>query len=309
VVVAVAERAGLGNLDDQQHKTFRFRVSSFVADSESRETVHLQFDKDPDQGTYQLQNEQGGFPKTDLNGLVEGVLTLSDTQAQRVLNAQGSTDGWLTYHAVSKGHTGAGRVRLLASTGLSVISDIDDTIKVTEIPAGEKIVLRNTFFREFVAAPGMVLMYQGFGKDASFHYVSGGPWQLYDPLAAFLFGPDGGFPHGTVHMKNVRTNPLAPDTWKDLWRLVANGSEQATFDDKVRQISEIIERFRDRKFILIGDSGERDPEVYCTIQARFPTQVQEIRIRDVVGVKEDLVKGMTIIPASLIRPGVSQFGQ
>jgi Uncharacterized conserved protein (DUF2183) len=96
-----------------------------------------------------------------------------------------------------------------------VISDIDDTIKITEIPAGFKVVVINTFFRDFVAAPEMAKMYQGF-NGASFHYVSGGPWQLYGPLSEFLFSEKAGFPEGTFHMKQVSKNLLSAATWEDL---------------------------------------------------------------------------------------------
>ena len=71
----------------------------------------------------------------------------------------------------------AGRMRLIEPEGLSVISDVDDTIKITEIPAGPAIVMRNTFLRPYNAVPGMLENYGAFGTDTSFHYVSGGPWQ------------------------------------------------------------------------------------------------------------------------------------
>ena len=36
-------------------------------------------------------------------------------------------------------------------------------------------------------------------------------------------------------------------------------------------------------FVLIGDSGERDPEVFATVRKQHPVQIIEIRIRDVRG--------------------------
>jgi phosphatidate phosphatase APP1 len=47
-----------------------------------------------------------------------------------------------------------------------------------------------------------------------------------------------------------------------------------------------MQHFPDRKVILVGDSGERDPEVYREIEKRFSNQVQEIIIRDVINDKE-----------------------
>jgi hypothetical protein len=288
--------ASIGKLEQKEIGNFRSRIADLVADDESGETVIFKFDGDPDNEEYRGQSENGSFPKSDLNGLVEGFITLAEKKAENLLQRQNSRNEWLTFRAVSKEHSGIGRVRLLATTGRSVISDIDDTIKVTEIPAGPKVVVRNTFFRDFAAAPGMAARYQQELGAAAFHYVSGGPWQMYRPLAEFLIHGAGGFPEGSFHMKNIRKNLLSADTWEDL-REIAGGD--ATFEQKVEQISDIITRFPGRKFVLIGDSGEKDPEVYREIRSRFPNQVEEIRIRDVVNdrVKNpNRLQGMTIIP-------------
>jgi phosphatidate phosphatase APP1 len=96
----------------------------------------------------------------------------------------------------------------------------------------------------------------------------------------------------------VSKNLLSADTWEDLKELVTN--ENVTFEQKVSQISEIMQRFPERKFILVGDSGEKDPEVYREIKKKFPNQVQEIKIRDVVNDREknkSRLEGMTIIEA------------
>ncbi|HKV08553.1 MAG TPA: App1 family protein [Thermoanaerobaculia bacterium] len=289
--------ASMGTLFPGEADHFRSRIEYFVVDSESGKEVTLKFDKDPEDQEYRVQGAGGRFPETDLNGLIEGKIEISRARAKELLRRQGSENGWLTYRATSKGHTGTGRVRLVGPTGLSVISDIDDTIKVTEILAGPKTVVRNTFFRKFAGAPEMATMYKQW-EGASFHYVSGGPWQLYGPLSEFLFSEEGGFPEGSFHMKNVRKNLWSLNTWEDLEQLVAN--ENHTFDLKVEHISEIMKNFPDRKFILIGDSGEKDPDVYREIKTLFPRQVQEIRIRDVKNDKEknpSRLEGMTILQA------------
>lgn len=285
----------MGELGSGEIANFRSRIQDFVADSESRAVVSLAFEHDPEHQEFQVEIGPGAFPKTDLNGLIEGVIKIPLGKAQALLSAQGSQDGWLTYRATSKGHSGTGRVRLIEPTGLSVISDIDDTIKVTEIPAGVKVVIRNTFFRDFVPVPEMVMLYQTW-KGACFHYISGGPWQMYGPLSDFLLS--GGFPAGSFHMKNARKNPLSVQTWEDLRELVTN--ENLTFEQKLMQISQIMQRFPGRMFILVGDSGEKDPEVYREIKQRFPNQVQEIMIRDVINDQEKnpaRLEGMKIIQA------------
>jgi len=297
----LVKRAGMPELDQVQKDRFMYRADGFIADSESRETISFSFDVDPENRQYRLRNAEGDSD-TDRNGLIEGTITLPNATAQILLTAQDSDSGWLTFRAVSEDHGGVGRVRLIGAEGVSVISDVDDTTKVTNIPSGEAEVLKNTFFREFTAAPCMADLYQSYGDDVPFHYVSGGPWQMYGPLAEFLFGDEAGFPEGTFHMKNVRTNPFESESYEDIWKLIGSGSQQVTLEQKIGQISALLQDFPQRDFVLIGDSGEKDPEVFAAIRERFPDQVAEIQIRDVVNhanAKPERLQGMTIIPAGV----------
>jgi hypothetical protein len=301
--------ASIDDVSTAEIINFQSRSADFLADSESREDIALAFDRDPLKKQVHVIDSKGRTPKSDLNGLIDGTLTLSRERADSLLKAQASPNGWLSLTVVSKGHSGSGRVRLIAAEGISVISDIDDTIKVTEIPAGPEVVMRNTFLRGYKVAPEMAEQYREW-PDASFHYVSGGPWQMYGPLSEFLIDSKVGFPEGSFHMKSVRTNLLSKSSWRDLTDLITN-SEQ-TFDHKVAQISLIMERFPRRRFILVGDSGEKDPEVYRAILAKFPEQVQEIWIRDIVNDRKrntDRLTGMHIIPAATVQRGASEFGK
>ena len=277
----IRNKVELDQLTEQQIQFYSMRAENFVADNESFEKVEFQFDQDPEQQTFILKDSDGGV-RTDFNGLQEGTLVLSDPKAQQLLRAQNSKQGWLTLRAVSKDHVGSGQIRLIQPQGTSVISDIDDTIKVTDITAGSAVVLMNTFFKDFVAAPGMLETYHAYGADTAFHYVSGGPWQMYEPLAQFLFNDGVGFPDGSIHMKNVRLNLFESESYGDLWRLISKGSE-ATIDQKTRQIMRIMAHFPEREFVLFGDSGEHDPEIFAQIRAQRPDQVKAIHIRDVNG--------------------------
>ncbi len=309
-VVEAAAMKLVARIDDvspEEIDNFQSRAADFLADSESREVVSLAFDRDPSQKTLQIADSTGRTPKSDLNGLIEGTIRLTRERADLLLKSQQSRNGWLSLTVTSNGHSGTGRVSLLAPEGISVISDIDDTIKVTEIPAGPEIVMRNTFLRDYKAAPEMLARYRNW-SDASFHYVSGGPWQLYGPLSEFLIDKRDGFPEGSFHMKSVQTNLFSKSSWKDLTDLVTNNEQR--FDHKVAVITVIMEHFPGRKYILVGDSGEKDPEVYSEIRAKFPEQVQEIWIRDIVNDRErnaDRLAGMHIIPAATVQRGASEF--
>ena len=161
-----------------------------------------------------------------------------------------------------------GKSQLLARQGLSIISDIDDTIKISNVLDKHEL-LANTFLREFQPVPGMARQYQKWASDgASFHYLSSSPWQLYPSLSEFI--DRHGFPMGSFHLNNFRMKD------KSFFSLF-----QSAQKTKPPRIEEILNRYRQRSFILIGDSGEKDPEIYATIARRYPQQIKHIFIRNV----------------------------
>jgi len=163
-----------------------------------------------------------------------------------------------------------GRIQCVADAGPSVISDIDDTVKVSHV-ADRRELLRNTLLREFVPVPGMPEVYRRWEEaGAAFHYVSASPWQLSNCLCAFLGAA--GLPGGSMHLKLFRLKDTTP-----LGRLTARKRS------KRRAIERIMADFPERRFVLVGDSGERDPEVYASVARRRPGQVAGVLIRRVAG--------------------------
>jgi phosphatidate phosphatase APP1 len=163
----------------------------------------------------------------------------------------------------------AGRVQLVPPEGLSLVSDIDDTIKLSQVRERRELML-NTFAREFVAVPGMAERYQSLAGDGTrFHYVSGSPVQLYPPIAVFL--RTGGFPGGSVHLReSTSIRNVIPE-------------HGATRTHKLAAIGQLLADFPARRFLLVGDSGEADPEIYAELARAHPAQIVGIRIRDVSG--------------------------
>src|SRR5262249_24774087 len=133
----------------------------------------------------------------------------------------------------------AGQISLVSSTGATVISDIDDTIKITNV-RDRAATLRNTFLEPFPPVPGMVELYQNWARQGSvnFFYVSASPWQLFLPLRDFI--RSNGFPAGAFYLKQVR--------WKDesLFNLF-----ESPLKYKPQVIEPLMEKFRDRRFILV----------------------------------------------------------
>ncbi|GJJ70652.1 hypothetical protein EMPS_03002 [Entomortierella parvispora] len=160
-----------------------------------------------------------------------------------------------------------GIVNLIDPEGISVISDIDDTIKETNVTAGARVILRNTFLRAMQEVPGMATVYKRWwDRGAAFHYVSNSPWQLIPSLLEFFHTHL--FPPGSAHLR------LHDSMLKTYFNRAPPG------EHKRRSIRELLMDFPDRKFILVGDSGEIDMEIYTEMALEHPGQVVKIFIRD-----------------------------
>ncbi len=156
-----------------------------------------------------------------------------------------------------------GTVMLVGEEGLSVISDIDDTIKVTGA-YDRKLTLERTFLHSFKAIPGMASAYRVWSKQgAAFHYVSASPWHLADSLAQFMKRT--AFPSGSLHLRDFRIKSSSR------WNLLKSSKAY-----KIDVIEQLLAQFPKRRFILVGDTGEKDPEVYSEIASRHPTRIDGI---------------------------------
>lgn len=262
VVLAALKRAlGVprGTLleDEAIRRVFERRMRAFLVDNERGKRISVQFGAK----AHELGSESAA------NGHFRASVKLAAEEVAQITDSRGR----LEFEAVTATRDSrrfVGRVELLAPTGLSVISDIDDTVKITQVTA-TKAMLQNTFLRDFAAVPGMADLYQRWAAEgASLHWVSSSPWQLYEPLAEFL--QSAGFPAGSFHLKLFR---LKDSTVLDLF-----ASSEET---KPRAIEPLFEEYPGRRFVLVGDAGERDPEVYGAIARKYPGQVEGIFIRNV----------------------------
>lgn len=290
----------MGEYTPGEMEIFRERLTDILADSKWRRTVTITFPEDPEEAEFRIVDAAGEEPRTDRNGMIIGNIRIPAEDAERITGGLNGEDVSVMAKARSNRYRGHGKIRFMQPEGVSVISDIDDTVKVTEIPAGSRTVVFNTFFKPYKASPRMAEMYHQW-EDASFHYVSGSPWQLYRLLAGFLLSEEAGFPEGSFHMKSARKNVLTISSWRDMIEFITN--ENLTFEQKLSQIAYIMERFPDRQFILVGDSGERDPEIYRTLSERYSDQVKEVIIRDVINDRvnrPERLEGMTIFPAPTV---------
>jgi len=161
-----------------------------------------------------------------------------------------------------------GQIYFVEERGIMVISDIDDTIKVSQV-RDRKALLRRTFLEPFEPVPGMAEVYRAWADQsgAQFCYVSASPWQLLMPLSEFV--RSNGFPAGAFELKKFR--------WSDQSFLeLFEGPERY----KPAVIEPLLRQFPRRQFVLVGDSGERDPEIYADLARRHPLQIARVLIRD-----------------------------
>ncbi|PYI02669.1 actin cytoskeleton organization protein App1 [Aspergillus sclerotiicarbonarius CBS 121057] len=159
-------------------------------------------------------------------------------------------------------------VKIIEPTGVSLISDIDDTVKHSAIASGAKEMFRNTFVRELneLTVDGVTEWYNKLAKmGVGLHYVSNAPWQLYPLLDRYF--KLAGLPPGSFHLKQYSG--------------MLQGIFEPTAERKRGSLEQILRDFPTRKFILVGDSGEADLEVYTDIVLANPGRILGIFIRDV----------------------------
>jgi hypothetical protein len=213
------------------------------------------------------------MPGSEKNGHFRGILRVTDEELDML--GYDSSSEKLTMRLVQPSESKRefiGRTHLLPPKGLSVISDIDDTIKLSDVRDKRKL-MRHTFLDEFQPVPGMSSLYQRWKVDhgAAFHFVSSSPYQLYGELSNFMEREN--FPLGSYHLKSVRI--------KDI-QLLLNLLKDP-FERKVQMIGDIVSSYPDRTFLLVGDTGEKDPEVYGEICRRYPGRVWKVYLRKVAG--------------------------
>jgi phosphatidate phosphatase APP1 len=182
--------------------------------------------------------------------------------------------GWHTVKATAKRAQGEGRVLIVPQANThGVISDIDDTVIVSEVNDKKKL-LENTFLQNSTQRktfPGTAAFYKTLlSKNAEpnaapMFYLSASPRQLTNNITSFLTQND--FPPGPLITKLINSDERDPLLDQQKYKLA--------------KIEIIFAALPWVNFTLVGDDGEFDPEIYRTIQEKFPQRVSAIYIRKV----------------------------
>lgn len=157
-----------------------------------------------------------------------------------------------------------------------VITDIDDTLLISHSTNFRKKLRLMLFKNAKTRMPfdGVAAFYRALqkGSNGSYHnpffYVSSSEWNLYDLLVDFC--EHHGLPKGPFLLRDAEIK------LSKIWK-AGTGNHNHKFD----KICHILQMHEDNQFILIGDSGQHDAEIYNQIARENPGRVKTIYIRDV----------------------------
>lgn len=156
-----------------------------------------------------------------------------------------------------------------------IISDIDDTVVETGATNFVKNWRRVLAERpqDRLAVPGASTLYKMIATDhvspvRPFFYVSSSPWNLYGFITEFM--ELNSIPHGPMFLKDYGIDD-------NQFIRPSHG------EHKLKAIETVLAFYPDFRFLLIGDNGQKDVEVYAQAVADFPGRVGAVFIRDVSG--------------------------
>ena len=155
-----------------------------------------------------------------------------------------------------------------------VISDLDDTVIQSHLTnflrAARTLLLDNA--RTRLPFPGVAAFYQALHAGTGtvpnpIYYVSSSPWNLYTLLTEFL------------DLQGIPMGPLMLRDWDLDRRTIGSDRHQSHKGEIIR---EIVALHPTLPFILIGDSGQQDPEIYKAIVEEFPDRILAVYIRNIL---------------------------
>jgi len=154
------------------------------------------------------------------------------------------------------------------SVTVGIISDVDDTVMVTALPR-PFLAAWNTFVLDEHArrpVPGMAVLYERLTRShpgIPVFYLSTGAWNVAPTLSRFL-------------SRNLYpTGPLLLTDWgptHDRWF-------RSGRNHKVDTLKRLSREFPDVRWLLVGDDGQHDEEIYGQFAASHPSSVEAVAIR------------------------------
>jgi phosphatidate phosphatase APP1 len=154
------------------------------------------------------------------------------------------------------------------SVRFAVLSDIDDTVMVTALPR-PLLAAWNTFVLDEharMAVPGMAVLYERLVNahpGAPVFYLSTGAWNVAPTLTRFL---------------GRHLYPAGPLLLTD-WGPTADRWFRSGHEHKRATLARLAKEFPEVRWLLIGDDGQHDQEIYAEFAANHPDNVAAVAIR------------------------------
>lgn len=162
-----------------------------------------------------------------------------------------------------------------------IISDVDDTVLKTDATSFIRM-MNQTFTRNAstrLPFEGVAAFYRALHMGSKIdkyknpiYYVSSSPWNLHDMLEEFW---------------EINDLPAGPFLLRDLGFNEDKFIKSGHMQHKLEQIEKVLSFTDDLPFLLIGDSGQKDPEIYERVVQDFPGRIKAIYIRDVSRKRRD----------------------
>jgi phosphatidate phosphatase APP1 len=217
-----------------------------------------------------------------VRGLVDGAAVRADRQGyvDVLVEAGGLEPGWHRVNVVAtwQGWSAEATLPVLVvdpAATLALVSDLDDTVIESGITRGLE-VLRLTLLTEVTKRtplPGAAELYRaltvsrGAGSVPVF-YLSTSPWNLYEVLTRFLV---------------LRGFPAGPLLLTDWGPSRTNLFRTPTEEHKLTLIRALLTDHPALRVVLIGDTGQLDPEIYAAIAQETPDRVRAVYVRRTIG--------------------------
>jgi phosphatidate phosphatase APP1 len=199
------------------------------------------------------------------------VRTTRDGYIDADIELGGAEPGWLEVRMTGpEGCAATARVLVVdPAAPVAVVSDVDDTIVDTGLTRGLEF-LRATFLTDVhdrAPLPGAAALYRAFGAPC--FYVSTSPWNLHEMLLQF------------VRLRGFPIGPLLLTDWgpshAGLFRIGAQAH-------KLGLVRRLLDEHPTTSFVLVGDSGQEDPDIYAELARDHPDRIAAVYIRRTTGV-------------------------
>lgn len=277
VTDAVADLAQVLNLapdDNVTEERMKERITPFTRDIARHMEVDIKY---PQGGQLHLGPSNGsGIIGTEQPVPVDISVKPGETKTMQLFRREQEMPQNFSNSALEVGKT-----FFAQDGGWGVISDIDDTVKITEVRDRIKL-LQNTFVNIPAPVPNMSQLYKQLrnaisteSNPAPFFYLSASPYSLYPMLRTFL--RDSAFPEGQIILRDM--------SWMDMEAFVVSlsmGTQEYKDDRMVRPfyvfskaikslilVQKKISTWLPRTtWVCIGDSTQTDPEAYVSSQTR-----------------------------------------